>query len=726
MNFKRITLKYKFFFQVAIFIVYVALLSCIFLFVVNRIQKDRDVSILFQKLHSQVSTTHLNYQNFLHNTSEGNIFFRDGENSYTLEFHRSIDQIRDSLNAVKNRTCNEKRMTEATLFDSIISALNDYQAEFRHTILLFKELGDQNTGKTFLLLNSSRKLTALLKETDIPEISSFSDRLLEQQSDYLINPGKTKYNEIIFLLDDLQYHPALSEIELQPLLIPDIGQEVERYKNCLEGFQLTVDRLKGKNKDSAYTMMETKLTRLHTTFNNLIQNEQSLLKNKIRWMILMGLVLIIILTVLYLVQFIAFYKQINQSLNTLTGYSYDLAKGKIPESTLKTDVPQEISRLNENMNTLSRTTQEKKLFVESLLKQKFDRELNLQGKNDTFGKTLIALKENLRKANEEQNKHAEDNKLRRYQNEGLAKFSEILRNNSDNLDKLSDIFIKEIVKYLEAIQGGLFLIEEKTKVLLLTSAFAYNRKKYLSKTIKLGEGLVGTCAVEKKIINLRDIPEDYIEITSGLGDAPPNNLLLLPVMHDEQVIGVLEIASLKPFNSNQITLIEKITESLASTIINARINSQTSELLKKSQQQAAEMAEQEEEMRQNMEELKATQEESARREEELESVLHAIDQSFYVLEYDIEGVVTKVNQRFLYLVNLHSDKVLGLKHTELFGKKSKADSQFFANISEGNTVELVETVVVNKKMLEIKNTFSPVRKKEGETLRILNIMTVVI
>ena len=131
-------------------------------------------------------------------------------------------------------------------------------------------------------------------------------------------------------------------------------------------------------------------------------------------------------------------------------------------------------------------------------------------------------------------------------------------------------------------------------------------------------------------------------------------------------------------------------------------------------------------MRQNMEELKATQEESARREEELESILNAIDQSFYVLEYDIEGVITRVNQRFLYLVNLHSDKVLGKKHTELFGKKSKADSLFFANIAEGNTVELIEKVEVHNKTLEIKNTFSPVRKKEGETLRILNIMTVII
>ena len=362
--------------------------------------------------------------------------------------------------------------------------------------------------------------------------------------------------------------------------------------------------------------------------------------------------------------------------------------------------------------------------MDGLLKQKFQSDITLLGKHDTFGKTLIALKENMRKARDEQLTYHEENQLRRYQNEGVAKFSDILRSNSDNLDKLSDVFVKEIVLYLEAIQGGLFLLDnEEDDELNLRAAFAYNRKKYLTKKIKKGESLVGTCALEKKTIHLNDIPEDYIEITSGLGDAPPTNLLILPVMHEGILIGVLELASLKAFDQNQIQLGEKISESLASSIIAARNNTKTAELLQKSQQQAAEMTEQEEEMRQNMEELKATQEESARREEDLEGVLNAIDQAFYVLEYDIEGTILKVNQRFLYLLNIDSEKVIGKKHWELFGKKSKADSLLFASVSDGKTIELVERVEINKKLLEIKNNFAPIKNKDGETKRILNIMT---
>jgi PAS domain-containing protein len=194
-------------------------------------------------------------------------------------------------------------------------------------------------------------------------------------------------------------------------------------------------------------------------------------------------------------------------------------------------------------------------------------------------------------------------------------------------------------------------------------------------------------------------------------------------MHEGTLIGVVEIASLKEFQKHQIELGESVSSNLAATIITTRVNTRTAQLLEKSQQQAAEMAEQEEEMRQNMEELKATQEESVRREEELEGILNAIDQSFYVLEYDIEGCITRVNQKVLYLLNLDADKVIGKRHIEVFGKGSKADSLLFASISEGKVVELVEKVKINNKAVEITNTFSPIRSKSGETLRILNIMT---
>src|SRR6056297_3621270 len=94
--------------------------------------------------------------------------------------------------------------------------------------------------------------------------------------------------------------------------------------------------------------------------------------------------------------------------------------------------------------------------------------------------------------------------------------------------------------------------DEGNNFLNLKSAFAFDRKKFMERKIPLGDGLVGTCAIEKQSIYMTDIPEDYMEVTSGLGDSNPDCLLIVPLKIEEEVMGVVEIASLKKFEDYQI------------------------------------------------------------------------------------------------------------------------------------------------------------------------------
>ncbi|MFO8023021.1 MAG: PAS domain S-box protein, partial [Perlabentimonas sp.] len=239
---------------------------------------------------------------------------------------------------------------------------------------------------------------------------------------------------------------------------------------------------------------------------------------------------------------------------------------------------------------------------------------------------------------------------RNWVNSGLAKFGDILRQNNDKLEALSDSVTQELVNYLKANQGGLFVVsedDESEPKLELLSTFAYNRKKSKNKTILFGEGLIGNCAVEKQTIYLKEIPEDYIEITSGLGEAPPRTLLIVPLKLEDKVFGVIEIASFNNLQKHEIEFVEKIGENIASTLSAVKNSIRKNQLLEQSQQQREEMTAQEEEMRQNMEEMQATQEEMARKTIEMEGITSAINEALLFCELSQSGSFQFANLNFL-------------------------------------------------------------------------------
>ena len=227
------------------------------------------------------------------------------------------------------------------------------------------------------------------------------------------------------------------------------------------------------------------------------------------------------------------------------------------------------------------------------------------------------LKENLTRL--EKNQEAEEK--RRWAAEGLAQATRILRE-YDDIAQLYDKLIAYIIHYIEANQGGIFIVngEGEDMHLELKACYAYERKKHLEKRIEIGEGLIGQTYLEKEHIYMTEIPESYVNITSGLGKAPPRNLLILPLIANETIEGIIELASFNQMEEHVIQFMNTLGESIASTIRNVRINQKTKELLEESQQQTEEMRAQEEEMRQNMEELNATQEEMARKQKELEQI----------------------------------------------------------------------------------------------------------
>ncbi len=241
---------------------------------------------------------------------------------------------------------------------------------------------------------------------------------------------------------------------------------------------------------------------------------------------------------------------------------------------------------------------------------------------------IQARNKEMEKQQEKLVKTLEENKLadeaeekRNWIAKGVSEIGNLLRGEIN--DKFYQHLVAALVNFMNINQAGFYTVEEdkgdEEKYIALKSCYAFDRNKFLTKKIKIGQGLIGQCYLEKEHIYLKEVPESYFSITSGLGDATPKCILISPLIYNGSVQGIIEIASFHELEQHEIDFIDTLSETLASFIASNKINLTTKNLLEQSQQQEEELRSQEEEMKQNMEEMQATQEELSRNKDELES-----------------------------------------------------------------------------------------------------------
>lgn len=326
---------------------------------------------------------------------------------------------------------------------------------------------------------------------------------------------------------------------------------------------------------------------------------------------------------------------------------------KVSHGDLNIEINEEIKKskdetgsMNIALDEMVKNLKDTAEFARQVGEGNLDHEINLLSESDHLRSALMDMRQKLQEAAKIQEEEKIEEEKRSWVNEGLAKLNEILRK-QDDVSELSYQILSYIVNYMKANQGGIFISNKEDQnaiTLELKSFYAFNRRKYIKKVFELGEGLVGNCALEKQTIHLTEIPDNYIQITSGLGGANPHSLLLIPMKMEQEVLGVIEIASFNDFEKYQIDFLEQASLSIASSLNMAETNRRTSELLEKTQQQAEEMAAQEEEMRQNMEELQATQEESSRRAEDSEMQIVELQDTNDQLEKNLEKALKQIKE----------------------------------------------------------------------------------
>jgi len=234
---------------------------------------------------------------------------------------------------------------------------------------------------------------------------------------------------------------------------------------------------------------------------------------------------------------------------------------------------------------------------------------NLEQNKNTLAGRLLSMRDEMKRQKDE-------DKKRMWATQGLSDLSQLIREHQHNIQELTFRAVTFLVNYVQVQQASLFVLqsdENDEQFLNLSACYAFNRKKLLEKRINIGEGVVGQVFLERQTVIITKVPQGYTTITSGLGDATPGYLIVVPMKYNDVVTAVLELAGFRILEEHEVTFLEKAGEFIASAISNVQNNEKSKALINQMREQTEQMRAQEEELRQNLEELEATQEDMRRK-----------------------------------------------------------------------------------------------------------------
>lgn len=316
--------------------------------------------------------------------------------------------------------------------------------------------------------------------------------------------------------------------------------------------------------------------------------------------------ILIFIIVLALIGFNMSHQMIS-AISSVKGIINKISRGILPEVS-RAGRNDEIGDMIDSLQVLITNLKETSQFAIKIGEGDFTSEFKPKSKHDVLANSLLVMRDNLIKAEKDAEQRKNENAQRNWASQGLAEFNELLRNVGDDMQILSNKVIEKLVRYLDANMGGIYIVDDSDKDdihLDLTAFYAYDRLKYAKQRIEIGENLIGQCFRENETVYLTDLPKGYAHISSGLGEADPTCLVIVPLKVNAETFGIVELASFRVIEKYQVEFIEKIGETIAATIANVKINMNTAKLLEESSEKSERLAQQEAEVHKNIENLKA-------------------------------------------------------------------------------------------------------------------------
>lgn len=400
-------------------------------------------------------------------------------------------------------------------------------------------------------------------------------------------------------------------------------------------------------------------------------------------------------------------------------------KINLNKTVLNTD--QALKIIINRVELLEKETENATIIAEKIGDGNLEIDINTENSQNNLLRVLNNMRNKLKKI-------ALDDYKRNWSIEGIAIFDKILRDNyNSEISITSKLFLTKLVKYLNANQGGIFIINNENKNdihISLCCDYAFDSEKKHNVRIELNEGLLGQAIKDKEVLLVTDVSEMHFKINSGLGEASPACIIIVPALVNTEVIGAFEISSFKVFEDFEIDFIKKVTSSFAAIYKSITSNYEMTNLLLESQNITENLKNKEEVLIQNEIELQNAQDNLNQKLIELmaetnltNSILSAINKSNASIQFDSNGNILDVNEMFLSVMKYDKNELIG-RNEKIFIPKEELESERYTmmwkSLKEGNfnSGEFKRLTKFNNEVW-MDVTYNPIIDLSGKVFKIL-------
>ncbi len=523
-------------------------------------EKQIEISSFGEKLgilYSESGMLKLSLKDFTEN-EHGNDFYTHKKDTYTDNVYFYLAKCKKRTNELLAES-SDFSFEVTSLLNENISLINDFEDYFKILVENTVKTGNESYGYTEHIIKTEEKINKISDEYS--SISERFERLKSLKTDLLYKGDAESEEEFIKNKNDF-----LRFIRQNKNIFGDVAEKQIVIDNSADWINtvLSVHELQKHNGNKFYPGLKNDLIEITEVVQKNVNDANTVIssygKEKFEDFRLLFVILLsgfaLLLTFIVVSAYILFKKE-------LLNLKKNIEKLNVFD---KAETADEIEDLFVMTKKLRKDYKIKTDFVTEIKHGKGDEVSPDFKEKDKLGNALIELKQQLKKREREvMQKDKERNVADKYRDATL-RFGKIIRQNFGDVEALTFNLLTELVRFLGAEIGGIYIIDGNTDVLKLKTSYAYNEKKIIKKDIKIGEGLVGTCAADKSLIYIDRIDDDYIKIVSGFGHTKPKTLLLTPVFAENKIYGVIELASLGVFTEDDIKFTETISEDLAYTL----------------------------------------------------------------------------------------------------------------------------------------------------------------